>query len=88
MEHYQIKKLNRYRIVKKLSIFPIIIHSGFDGDFHWTGKWFKWVYIKQQRIKERYTSFDDGWTYQYYWRNWDFKWFFVEFVTKEDFIKK
>ncbi len=84
MEDYQQEKLEIYRNKRVLSVFPFIICRGFESDFHWTGKWFKYVWIRQQKIRERYTDFDDGWNYQYYWKEWQEDWVFIEFIDPNE----
>jgi hypothetical protein len=78
MEEYQIKKLSKYRKRNKFSLFPFIVVNGFDSDFIWTGKWFKKIKITEQKIKERYLDFDDGWSYKYFWTKWKTKWKFLK----------
>lgn len=80
MKTHEVIKLDEFRIKRVYSLFPFIVVDGFDSDFIWTGKWFKWVSIKQQKIKERYAYFDDGWTYTYQWGNWNEAWKFVELI--------
>jgi hypothetical protein len=88
MESYQIEKIEEFRTKKVLSIFPFIIINGFDGDFHWTGKWFKYVEITQQKVRERYLKFDDGWSYQHYWSDWEYNWKFISLNDTDDNIEK
>jgi len=80
MEEYQIERIEEYRERKKLSVLPFIIVDGFTSDFIWTGKWFKYVTIKEQRIKERYLEFDDGWSYTHYWGKWKYGWKFLKLI--------
>ena len=77
-ETYQVQKLDEFRIRRIFSFFPFIIHG---NNFVWTKKWFQWINIKEQKIKERYLGFDDGWTYQSYWKEWKENWEFVELVN-------
>jgi len=79
-EDYEIEKVNRYRIRLVFSLFPFIIINGFKSDFHWIGKWFKYITIREQLVKYRIKYFDDGWTYQYYWGGWKEKWQLIEIV--------
>jgi len=49
----------------------------------WIGKKFRWlkkIKLKEVFIIERYTSFDDGWTYQNYWLPWKEKWEAIEIL--------
>ena len=82
MEDYQIEKFNKYRTRKIFSIFPFIIVNGFDNDFVWTGKWFKFVYIVEQKVRERYSYFDDGWSYQNFWGKWNENYKFIKIKNK------
>jgi hypothetical protein len=50
------------------------------GDFHWTGKWFKFITIEEKKVKNRYLEFDDGWSYQNYWGKWKTSWVMVKIV--------
>ena len=77
---HQLEKFDKFRTRKYLSLFGFIIKEGFNGDFHWCNKWFKIVKIREQKVRERFTGFDDGWTYEEYWKNWKYSWRFVEFV--------
>ena len=49
----------QYRKKRVLSIFPFIIMSGVNGDFHWNGKWFQYVTVKQQKLKDRHLHFNE-----------------------------
>jgi len=43
----------------------------------WVGnkfRWFKIITLKERLSFTRYTSFDDGLTYQNYWGYWDMDW--------------
>jgi hypothetical protein len=64
----------KYRERRRFSFFPWIVVSGFDTDYHWTGKWFQFVTIKEQLCEERHDKFDDGWTYTSYWGPWKKVW--------------
>ncbi len=77
-DSWQMIKLNEFRHRKVLSFFPFIVVNGFKSDFIWTGKWFKFIYIKEQKVKERFLHFDDGWTYQDYWSKWKELWMFIK----------
>jgi len=33
-------------------------------------KWFRYVRVTEKKVKQRFTFFDDGWTYQNYWGKW------------------
>lgn len=79
-EKHQYKKLNEYRVRRVISIFPWICVPGFESDYHWTGRWFSFVEIKEQKIKERYVDFDGGWTQQNYWTPWEYSWRIVKIL--------
>lgn len=79
MEEYQSKETGEFRERRKLSIFPLIIVG---DEFVWTGKWFTYVTVQEQKIMERYLKFDDGWTYMHYWGKWEETWEFVKIVKK------
>jgi len=74
---------NKFRERKVLSILPFIVVSGLKGDFHWTGKWFKYVTILEEKVKDRYLEFDDGWSYCHYWGRWRTSWVMLKFVEDE-----
>lgn len=76
-EDYQKKPTLNFRTRKVLSLFPFIVVNGLNGDFIWTGKWFKWVSITEQLYLERYLMFDDGWSYEHYWSSWKEDWKFI-----------
>ena len=78
MEDYQIERTEEYRKRKIFSLFPFIIINGYTSDFVWTGKWFKFVHITEQKVRERYTGFDDGWSYRTYWKKWKENWKFTK----------
>lgn len=69
--------LDEFRERTVFSLLPIII---VDDLFVWTGKWGKYVKIKEQKYKYRYTKFDDGWTYLPYWTEWKTGWQFVKIL--------
>lgn len=75
---HQIEKINEYRVRKVLSLFPFILVNGYGNGWKWTGKWFKFIEITEQKIKERYLEFDDGWSYQEYWTKWEENWIFIK----------
>jgi len=79
-EEHQFECLNETRRKKVFSFFPFIVKDGLKSDFHWTGKWFKWVEIEETKYKERYLFFDDGWTYQHYWGQWREIWFLTKII--------
>ena len=79
-KQYQIKKTDTYRIRKIFSLFGFIIVNGYDNDFQRTGKWFKWIKIKEQKVNERYKDFDGGWSYQEYWKEWKENWKFIKII--------
>jgi len=50
----------------------------------WVGNKFRW--LKKIKIRERLefyrgSSFDDGWTYQSYWNNWEKEWSAEEILS-------
>jgi hypothetical protein len=83
-EHWERIFTREYREKRVLSIFPFIIMSGDDGDFHWTGKWFKYITVKQQKVKDRYLEFDGGWSYRNYWSKWRKKWIFIGIIDDKE----
>lgn len=84
------KKLDKYRTRKVLSIFPWKLVDLFDlynlkindPKFIWTGVWFSFIIIKQEKVKTRYKKFDSGMYYREYWTEWEEKWQFVEIIYK------
>ena len=74
---------DKFRERKVLSIFPFIIVSGLETDFHWTGKWFKYVTIQEQKVNDRYLELDDGWSYQFYWSEWKTSWVLIKILDNE-----
>jgi hypothetical protein len=79
---YQRNCTTEFRTKRCLSLFGFIIVSGYESDFHRTGKWFEYVEIEQQKCLERFATFDDGWTYKYYWTDWKECWYFTKFTKK------
>lgn len=77
---WQMIVTNIVRRRKVFSVLPFIIVNGMTGDFHWTGKWFKFVTIEEKKVKNRYLEFDDGWSYQNYWGKWKTSWVMVKIV--------
>ena len=82
-DSWERKFTNKFRERKVLSILPFIVVSGLKGDFHWTGKWFKYVTILEEKVKDRYLEFDDGWSYCHYWGRWRTSWVMLKFVEDE-----
>lgn len=82
-ENWERKYTGEFRVRKVLSILPFIIINGEDSDFHWTGKWFKYVTIQEQKVKDRYLEFDDGWNYQHYWGKWELSWVLTKIIEDE-----
>jgi len=82
-ENWERKYTGELRVRKVLSILPFIIVNGEDSDFHWTGKWFKYVTIQEQKVKDRYLEFDDGWNYQHYWGEWELSWVLTKIIEDE-----
>jgi hypothetical protein len=76
----------QFRKKRVLSIFPFIIMDGIKSDFHWTGKWFQYVTVKQQKIKDRYLEFNEG-NYQNYWGKWETTWVFTKIMKNEQVNK-
>lgn len=70
---YQVIGLNEFRTKKILSLFGFAVSSGWGGDFHYTGKWFTMVEFKQQRVKLRWTEFNE-WSYTNQWSPWRKEW--------------
>jgi hypothetical protein len=81
-ENYERYCTDKFRTKKCLSLFGFIMAEGYETDFHWTGKWFQYVTIKQQKCSERYSKYDDGWTYKDYWSEWHNRWYLVEILKK------
>ena len=77
---WQMIVTNKVRTRNVFSILPFIIVNGMNGDFHWTGKWFKFITIEEKKVKNRYLEFDDGWSYQHYWGKWKTSWVMVKIV--------
>lgn len=77
-ESYQIEKLGEFRTRRKFSFFPFIIVNGYESGYAWTGKWFTFVEITEEKVKERYLEFDDGWSYQSYWTGWQEAYKFIK----------
>jgi len=82
MIQHQTEYIDGIRTRKALSLFGFIVVDGKDGDFITTGKWFKWVNIKERKYKTRYMEFDDGWNCNFYWGDWRYGWEFVEITDK------
>jgi hypothetical protein len=72
----------QFRKVRVLSILPFIIMNGVKSDFHWTGKWFQYITVKQQKIKDRHLEFNEG-NYQIYWGKWETSWVFTKIMRNE-----
>lgn len=76
-ENYQIIRLNEFRTRKVFSIFPFT----FIGDsLVKTNVWFKYITVEEEKIKVRYKDFDDGWSYCYYWQEWQEEWKFIKMI--------
>jgi len=71
----------QFRKKRVLSILPFIIMDGIKSDFHWTGKWFQYITVKQQKIKDRHLEFNES-IYQHYWGKWETKWVFTKIMKK------
>jgi hypothetical protein len=76
---YQTKKTDELRKRKVLSTFGFIVANGEKGSFIWTGKWFKFVTIKERKEKVRYTYFNE-WDYRDHWGDWKDRWVFVKII--------
>lgn len=75
---YQIKKIDKFRNRRVFSYFPIIIVA---GRITWTGHWFKYITIQEQKIKIRYRVFDDAYiSYGFYKTKWTKKWIFNKII--------
>jgi hypothetical protein len=72
----------QFRKKRVLSILPFIIMDGVKSDFHWTGKWFQYITVKQQKIKDRHLEFSE-WNYQHCWGKWETKWVFTKIMKNE-----
>jgi hypothetical protein len=72
----------QFRKKRVLSILPFIIMNGVKSDFHWTGKWFQYITVKQQKIKDRHLEFNEG-NYQIYWGEWKTSWVFTKIIKDE-----
>lgn len=76
---WQVEKTKETRKKKVLSTFGFIVTNGEKGDFIWTGKWFKFVTIKQRKERVRYTYFNE-WNYRDQWGEWKDSWVFVKII--------
>jgi len=50
----------------------------------WVGNKFRWlkkITIKERLSIERFSDFDDGWTYQSFWKNWELDWVVEEIIN-------
>jgi hypothetical protein len=72
----------QYRKKRVLSILPFIIMDGIKSDFHWTGKWFQFITVKQQKVKERHSQFNE-WDGSKYWGKWETRWVFTKIMKNE-----
>lgn len=36
--------------------------------------WWKWVEVEEKQKLNRYSKFDDGWSYDFYWGEWKERW--------------
>lgn len=77
------RKYEIYRNRKVFSLFGFIIVNGETNDFIWTGKFFKFVSILEQKNRVRYSEFDDGWTYREYWGKWRTEWVFKKIIMSK-----
>ena len=48
------------------AIFPILIKGKF--------RWMKFVKVRERLCFQRFLGFDDGWSYQFYWKKWEETW--------------
>lgn len=81
-DNWQRKYCKKYRTKRVFSLFPFIFVNGIELDIVYTGKWFKYVTIRQQKVKDRYLEFDDGWSYKNYWGPWETNWIFTELLNE------
>lgn len=42
--------------------------------------WFTTVEITEKKILTRWTEFDDGWSYMYYWQEWKSSWLVIDVI--------
>jgi hypothetical protein len=82
-DSWQRQYLKEFRKRKKFSLFLFVIVNGVVGNFIWTGKWFKFITVLEQKIKDRYLDFDSGLTFQYYWKPWKENWVYIKIVDNE-----
>jgi hypothetical protein len=75
--------MNIFRERKVFSFLPFIIVNGVDSSFHWTGKWFQHITIQEQKVRDRYLEFDDGWPPKYYWGGWKTKWVLIRILNNK-----
>lgn len=71
------KKVRKFRRRKVLSLGFLMGIS----TMVWTGKWFKYIEIIEQKHLTRYVEFDE-WNYQSYWGEWRESWEFVKLSNK------
>ena len=64
----KIERLDKFRIVEKYSFFPFIRVKGHIVGYYYTGKWFKHVKVKQQKIRKIHQL------------KLEYEWWFVEMV--------
>lgn len=50
LHSYRHGQTNKFRERKVFSYLPFIMVRGIDGNFHWTGKWFQYVTIQEQKV--------------------------------------
>jgi hypothetical protein len=74
---------NTFRERKVFSFLPFIVVRGVDSDFHWTGRWFQYVTIQEQKVRDRYLEFDDGWSFKHYWSGWETNWVLIRILDKK-----
>lgn len=68
---YQIKRLKKYRTRVVKSILGFIYCN---GKLYYSGVLLGYVEIIEEKIRERYSYFDDGYSYQTYWSDWVTSW--------------
>ena len=63
---YEVRKTNITRERNLFAILPIYINSKF--------RWLRQVTILERKYYSRRKEFDDGWSYQFYWTEWEEEW--------------
>lgn len=71
----QVEKTDEYRIVKTYSFLGFAVAN---YTIYYTGKIFAKTIIRFRKVRTRYSEFDDGWSYQFYWSKWIESWELVD----------